>query len=116
MTVFSEGETMTQEIFLYIRTTGWKSGNQHEIEIWFVEQGGCYYAVSERHEKAHWVQNVLHQPAVQMRLGREAAWQAAQARALDPGADAELVATIRALMEAKYKWSDGLIVAVCPSA
>ena len=38
---------MSQLQFLYLATTGWKTGRQHRIEIWFVEYSGRYYIVSE---------------------------------------------------------------------
>ena len=41
--------------FLYLNTTGWKSGKIHKIEIWFVEFNKKYYIISEREERAHWV-------------------------------------------------------------
>ena len=50
--------------FLYLTTKGWKSGRHHKIEIWFVSYAGKYYVVSERKEKAHWVQNIMHNPKV----------------------------------------------------
>jgi hypothetical protein len=37
--------------FLYLTTIGWKTGNPHEIEIWFVAHDGRYYVVSELHER-----------------------------------------------------------------
>src|SRR5438477_8432521 len=57
--------------FLYLTTTGWKTGNQHEIEIWYVPYNGRYYIVSEREDRAHWVQNVQHNPAVTFRVGNQ---------------------------------------------
>ena len=53
-----------QPQFLYMTTKGWKTGRQHKIEIWFVFYIGIYYILSERKEKAHWVQNIMHQPKV----------------------------------------------------
>jgi hypothetical protein len=39
--------------FLYLTTKGWRTGIQHEIEIWFVFYADKYYVVSERKEKDH---------------------------------------------------------------
>ncbi|PJF41044.1 MAG: hypothetical protein CUN55_12050 [Phototrophicales bacterium] len=47
-----------QEPFLYLTTIGWKTQNPHEIEIWFVYHEGCFYLISEKREKSHWVQNL----------------------------------------------------------
>jgi F420H(2)-dependent quinone reductase len=55
--------TLEQEQqFLYLTTKGWKTGRQHEVEIWFVSYDDKYYLISERKEKAHWVQNIMHNP------------------------------------------------------
>jgi len=56
--------------FLYLTTTGWKSGKPHEIEIWFTELDGRYYLISETGKQAHWVQNLRREPRVTFRVGR----------------------------------------------
>ncbi|HTO56087.1 MAG TPA: nitroreductase family deazaflavin-dependent oxidoreductase [Myxococcota bacterium] len=98
--------------FLYLATVGQKTGRPHLIEIWYVEHEGRYYVVSERRERSHWVQNVRAEPAVafmaKRRVGR------ATARALEPERDAALHAKVSALMNARYDWSDGLIVEIAP--
>ncbi|HTO07670.1 MAG TPA: nitroreductase family deazaflavin-dependent oxidoreductase [Myxococcota bacterium] len=100
------------EDFLYLATVGRRSGHPHLIEIWYVEHDGRYYVVSERREQSRWVQNLRAQPAVafmvKRRVGR------AQARALDPAADAALHAQVSELMDERYEWSDGLIVEIAP--
>lgn len=101
------------EVFLYVVTRGWRTGQPHEIEIWYVEYESCYYIVAEKRENAHWVQNIQHTPGVQVRLGKEGAWRVAQARPVYPETNAALVETVSRLMETKYNWSDGLIVGVC---
>ncbi|PJF36287.1 MAG: hypothetical protein CUN49_06195 [Candidatus Thermofonsia Clade 1 bacterium] len=109
---------MSDEIFLYLTTIGHKSGLPHQIEIWFVQHGGRYYMVAERREQAHWVQNILRRPQVQFSLGRRNAPTAvlplawAQARLVP--ADEPVAAEVHALMDAKYAWSDGLIVELQP--
>jgi F420H(2)-dependent quinone reductase len=50
--------------FLYLTTKGWKTGKQHRIEIWFVQYNKRYYIMSELLERAHWVQNIIHDPRV----------------------------------------------------
>ena len=57
-----------QQQFLYLTTKGWKTGRQHRIEIWFVSYAGKYYVISERKEKAHWVQNIVHNSGVIFRM------------------------------------------------
>lgn len=98
--------------YLYLTTTGWKSGNPHEIEIWYVEHGGCYYLVSEMLERSHWVQNIRHNPAVQVRVGEH--HFAGSGRVLDPDTEPELCEAVCSLMDVKYEWSEGLIVELCP--
>jgi deazaflavin-dependent oxidoreductase (nitroreductase family) len=103
-----------EEIFLYLTTVGRKSGLPRQIEIWFVQHAERYYMVAERREQAHWVQNIKHTPQVQFSLGRRGEQtavlplSAAQARLVAD--DEPIAAQVRALMDAKYGWSDGLIV------
>jgi deazaflavin-dependent oxidoreductase (nitroreductase family) len=100
--------------YLYLTTTGWKSGNSHTIEIWFVAHEGRYYLVSEHRERSHGVQNIRHNPSVTFRVG-EATFQGT-GRVVDPTAEPELAAAVSALMDAKYEWSDGLIVELKPES
>lgn len=97
-----------QPQYLYLTTTGWKSGAAHEIEIWFVEHAGRYYLVSEKRERSHWVQNIRHNPAVTFRVGERAF--AGTGRVVEPSAEPELAAQVARLMDSKYGWSDGLMV------
>ncbi|MGI0018961.1 MAG: nitroreductase/quinone reductase family protein [Nitrososphaera sp.] len=101
---------MSQPQFLYLATTGWKTGRQHRIEIWFVEYNGRYYIVSEHPERAHWVQNIAHSPQVSFSVG-DRTFQGT-ARPVEPGS--ELAAAVSKLMDAKYRWSQGLIVELAP--
>lgn len=96
--------------FLYLTTTGHKSGRQHEIEIWFVADAGCYYLVAEKRERAHWVQNIRANPRV--RFWVHGVFYDGNARPLD---DPDRIRHIAALMDSKYGWSEGLIVEVCPA-
>ncbi len=98
--------------FCYVTTTGWKSGKPHEIEIWFVSHAGAYYIVAEGREKAHWVQNIRHNPIISVRVG-DKTYQG-KGRAIDRNAEPELATAVAAKMEAKYEWSDGLIVELRP--
>src|SRR5687767_14063477 len=99
---------MSTEIFLYIMTKGWKSGQAHEIEIWYVEHKENYYIVAEHRERTHWVQNIQRYSAIQVRLGKDGLWRPAHARLISPETEPELAAAITRLMDAKYNWSDGL--------
>jgi deazaflavin-dependent oxidoreductase (nitroreductase family) len=99
--------------FLYLTTTGWRTGGPHQIEIWFVEDGGRYYIVAEFGRRAHWVQNVRRHPDVAVRVGN--ATFPATGRLVDRRAEAELAQRISTLMQAKYGWSKGLIVELTPT-
>jgi deazaflavin-dependent oxidoreductase (nitroreductase family) len=98
--------------FLYVTTTGHVTGRPHEIEIWYVAHEGRYYIVAEHRERAHWVQNIRRQPQVTFRV-EGAAWSGS-ARAIDAAAEPALALAVSALMDAKYQWSDGLIVELTP--
>jgi deazaflavin-dependent oxidoreductase (nitroreductase family) len=99
--------------FLYLTTTGWISGQPHEIEIWYVAHGGCYYLVSERRERSHWVKNIQQNPAVQFHV--ESTTYSGTGRALDPQTEPELARAVSGLMNTKYNWSEGLIIELCPA-
>lgn len=103
---------MADTEYLYLTTTGWKSGRQHEIEIWYVEHEGAYYLIAEHAEKAHWVQNIQREPRIAIRLGD---WSGqGMGRPIDRQAEPELAAAVAAKMDEKYQWSEGLIVELRP--
>lgn len=97
---------------LYLTTIGRVTGQAREIEIWFIERRGRFYLVAER-ESANWVRNIQTQPRVKVRLG-DAEFDAV-ARVVDDGRDPRLAAIVKALFDAKYGWSDGLIVELAPA-
>jgi deazaflavin-dependent oxidoreductase (nitroreductase family) len=94
-------------MYLYLTTAGRVTGQPREIEIWFTEHGGHFYLVAER-ESANWVRNIQSQPQVKARVGD--AELNAIAGVVHNGREPQLAATVRALFDAKYGWSDGLIV------
>jgi deazaflavin-dependent oxidoreductase (nitroreductase family) len=99
-------------MYLYLTTTGRVTGQPREIEIWFTEHGGHLYLVAER-ESANWVRNIQSQPQVKVRLG--GAEFNAVARTVHSGREPQLAATVKALFDAKYYWSDGLIAELTPA-
>ena len=96
------------ELYVYLTTTGRKSGLPREIEIWYVERAGTIYILAEHGLKAQWVRNILADPAVRLRIG-ENTWDAT-GRVLDPDKDQELYSAVRELAKTKYGWGDGLPV------
>ena len=99
---------MDQEQFLYLTTKGWKTGNSHQIEIWFVQHGKNYYIMSEGREQAHWVQNIQHSPKISFRVGNEAF--RGVGRIVDKQKEPKLASEVAKLMGGKYGWDQGLIV------
>jgi deazaflavin-dependent oxidoreductase (nitroreductase family) len=96
--------------FLYLTTTGRKTGMPREIEIWFVEEDGRFYILAEHGYKAHWVQNILADPRVHVRVGGRQ-WDG-RARVLDAGRDPQAYANARRLAREKYDWGEGLPVEI----
>jgi deazaflavin-dependent oxidoreductase (nitroreductase family) len=96
-----------------LTTRGWKTGNQHRIEIWFVEYNERYYVISERLESAHWVQNIKHNPKVSFSINNENIFTGT-ARIVDQEKEPGLAREVLKLMSTKYKWSQGLIVELTP--
>ncbi|HYY67186.1 MAG TPA: nitroreductase/quinone reductase family protein [Nitrososphaeraceae archaeon] len=103
---------MSKTQFLYLATRGWKIGNQHRIEIWFVEYNERYYIISERLESAHWVQNIKHNPKVSFSINENVF--KGTARIIDQDKESALAAEVSKLMNTKYNWSQGLIVELKP--
>jgi deazaflavin-dependent oxidoreductase (nitroreductase family) len=99
-------------MYLYLTTTGRVTGQPREIEIWFTEHDGRFYLVAEQ-ESANWVRDIQSQPQVKARVG-DAEFNAI-ARVVQNDREPQLVATVKALFDAKYGWSDGLIVELTPA-
>jgi deazaflavin-dependent oxidoreductase (nitroreductase family) len=97
---------------LYLTTIGRRSGVPRTIEIWFTYHAGGLYLNAERCFAAQWVQNILQQPRVKVRLSDYEF--AAQARVLDRQRDGTLWQTVVELSRQKYAWGEGLPVAVVP--
>lgn len=98
--------------FLYLTTTGRRSGQPREIEIWFTQRDGHYYLIAEHLRETHWVQNVLADPLVRLRVGNEEF--AARARVIDAAAEPAAHTAAQELSEKKYGWGDGLVVELTP--
>ena len=98
--------------FLYLTTIGRKTGTPHEIEIWYVPHGNCYYLISGGKTAAHWVQNLLHNPHITLWVQGQT--YSGTGRAIDRATESELSEIIDELMQTKYQWNEGLIVELCP--
>lgn len=108
------------ETFLYLTTTGRTTGLPRQIEIWYVALDGRYYMVSERREDSGWVKNLRQTPSVRFSVGTRSnkgsalAETAATARVVSADREPALAARVHAAMDARYQWSDGLIVELAP--
>ena len=69
--------------------------------------------IAEHGEQAGWVRNLRANPDAAVRVG--ARRFTARARVIDAAADADLWRDVRARSEAKYGWSDGLVVELTPA-
>jgi deazaflavin-dependent oxidoreductase (nitroreductase family) len=99
--------------YLYLTTTGRRTGRPREIEIWFTQRAGRYYLVAEHRERAQWVRNLRAAPRVAVRVGRRSF--AAHARVVDAKAEPALAHTVKKLSEKKYGWGNGLVVELDPA-
>lgn len=99
--------------YLYLTTIGWKSGRPHEIEIWFTTFEDCYYVISEKRERSHWVQNIRHNLDVVFRIDEHS--YTGTARVVEATDEPDLSQHISNLSIEKYGWGDGLIVELAPN-
>ena len=97
-------------MFLYLTTTGRRTGLAREIEIWFTELGGHFYIIAEHGERANWVRNIQANPHVHVRVGDRRF--EGTARLVADEREPELARAVKALSDVKYGWSDGLIVEI----
>jgi deazaflavin-dependent oxidoreductase (nitroreductase family) len=100
--------------FLYLTTTGRRSGQPREIEIWFTARAGRYYVISEQREEAAWVRNLVAEPHVRVRLG-DMTFDA-RARIVHERAEPDLAAAVQELSEQKHGWGEGLVVELTPES
>lgn len=61
-------ESLADEEYCYLTTTGRVTGKPHEIEIWFALQGRTLYMLAGGRDKADWVRNIRTSSEVRMRI------------------------------------------------
>ncbi|MDQ2682751.1 MAG: nitroreductase family deazaflavin-dependent oxidoreductase [Chloroflexota bacterium] len=90
----------------YLETVGRRTGQPHEIEIWFAsDDGKTLWFLSGGRDRSDWVRNVRANPAVRIRIGQD--WFTGAARDVE-GTPEE--ATARQLVAAKYYgWKEGAL-------
>ena len=110
----SEGSFLkdSKRQFLYLTTEGWKSKAAHRIEIWYVRYQGRFYLVSQYRDQAHWVRNIKNHPGISFEVDSDK--YVGLGRIIDSSEEPELAKKVSDLMDAKYEWSDGLIVELRP--
>ncbi len=62
---------LSKEDYCYLTTKGHKTGNPHEIEIWFGVEETSIYLLSGGGDKSHWVKNLLADPNVTVRIAKQ---------------------------------------------
>jgi deazaflavin-dependent oxidoreductase (nitroreductase family) len=95
---------------LYLTTVGRKSGQPREIEIWFVTYQGRFYLLAERGHRANWVRNIRANPDVSIRIKQHQL--RAHGRILDAEHDRQEWDAVVHLARRKYRWGEGLPVAI----
>ncbi|MCL4272695.1 MAG: nitroreductase family deazaflavin-dependent oxidoreductase [Anaerolineales bacterium] len=63
-------DQLTKEEYCYLTTKRRKTGNPHEIEIWFGMDGNSLYLLSGGRDKSDWVKNLLKDPHVTVRIAK----------------------------------------------
>jgi deazaflavin-dependent oxidoreductase (nitroreductase family) len=100
--------------YLYLTTTGRRTALPREIEIWFTERDSRFYIIAEHGEHANWVRNIRAHARVRVRVGD--LQLTGTARLVDDEREPELARAVKALSDAKYGWSSGLIAEISPDA
>jgi deazaflavin-dependent oxidoreductase (nitroreductase family) len=54
--------------FGYLTTRGRRTGEPHEIEIWFAADGDTIYLLAGARDRSDWVRNLQAEPAVTFRI------------------------------------------------
>ena len=102
---------MTDPQYLYLTTTGRRSGLPRQIEIWFTRHEGCYYVFAE-YATAQWVRNIASNPNVSFRVA-DATFRG-HARVIDQQTDPVLHRYVQYLSREKYGWGEGVVVELLP--
>jgi deazaflavin-dependent oxidoreductase (nitroreductase family) len=89
---------LSAEPYCYLTTTGRKSGEPREIEIWFGLHGASLYLMSGGRDRSHWVRNMREDPAVTVRVGD----LTLAGRSREVVAESEEDALVREMLVAKY--------------
>ena len=61
-------DSLADEDYCYLTTTGRVSGEPREIEIWFGLDGDTLYMLSGGRDRSDWVRNLIREPRVSVRI------------------------------------------------
>lgn len=89
--------SLDQHEFLYLTTSGRRSGKPHTIEIWFCERGPSLYILCGEGEESDTVRNLRADASVVVKVGDEA-WRATAREVTDE----EEITFVRARIPSKY--------------
>ena len=103
---------MNKNISFYIWVREDEKREDSIEEIWFISNIDKYYIISERREKVHWIQNILHNPRVMFSVNYKSF--EGKVRIVDKTTESKLAEEVSSLFHTKYGWSDGLIVELTP--
>jgi deazaflavin-dependent oxidoreductase (nitroreductase family) len=65
----SDLEKVKSEKFIYLTTTGRKTGKPHTVELWFSSAGDRVY-LSHEGKATDWMKNIRKNPSVNIRIGK----------------------------------------------
>lgn len=65
---FVSPDSLTEEDYCYLTTTGRVTGRPHEIEIWFAVRGPTLYMLSGGGDRADWVKSIRQNPETTVRI------------------------------------------------
>ena len=85
--------------FVYLTTTGRRTGKPHRIEIWFAVDNGQLYLLSGGRDRSDWVRNLQANPHVSVELGADTLVGSAQVLQPDTPEDRHA----RELLVQKYR-------------
>ncbi|MDQ7025232.1 MAG: nitroreductase/quinone reductase family protein [Anaerolineae bacterium] len=102
------------EKFLYLTTIGHKTGHPHTIEIWYVDYEDCYVLCAEHREKSDWVKNIQKDANITFSVAERDSTVQPQHGIADIISDESHIQALTMLFDAKYKWSAGLFIRICP--
>jgi deazaflavin-dependent oxidoreductase (nitroreductase family) len=64
-----EPDPRDAQAYCYLTTTGRRTGEPHEIEIWFTLVGETVYLISGGGDRSDWVKNLAANPVAAVRIG-----------------------------------------------